>query len=178
MRESRRTFLQQGAAGLSLTWGGLRLFAGPAGSEPVRADQFIYGAHVYRPPNPPRAMRREVLRTIAEEHRFNLIRCYPTWDYYHLGPGRYNFEEIEEVMQSSDEFGLKVMMGVVLETAPYWLEQVHPETRFVDAKGHPQPLESKAARVWLSCWTNRQKYAKNRLPRAGPIWQEVRCPRW
>ena len=36
----------------------------------------------------------------------------------------------------------------------------------------------KADRVWLSCWTNRQECAKNRLPRAGPIWQEVRCPKW
>jgi hypothetical protein len=28
-------------------------------------------------------------------------------------------------------------------------------------------------RVWLSSWTNRWEYAKNKLPRAGPIWQEV-----
>jgi len=28
-------------------------------------------------------------------------------------------------------------------------------------------------RVWLSCWTNRHECAKNRLPRAGPKWQEV-----
>ena len=145
MDESRRRFLQRSGAGLTLAWGGLNLFAGASG--PASPSQFIYGAHVYRPPNPPRAMRREVLRTIAQEHQFNLIRCYPTWDYYHLGPDQFNFEEIEEVMKYCDEFGLKVMMGLVLETAPYWLEQAHPETRFVDAKGRPRELETKQAQI-------------------------------
>jgi beta-galactosidase len=153
---SRRSFLKEGTAGLSLAWGGLRLFAGPQGVEgptgsTANQTEFIYGSEVYRPPNPPRSMRREVFRTIAQEHHFGLIRCYPTWDYYQVEPDRFQLEEIEEVMRYSDEFGLKVLMGVVLETMPYWLEQAHPEARFVDGKGQPQILEARSAQITGGC---------------------------
>jgi beta-galactosidase len=155
MSTTRRRFLKGTAvAGLEFAWGGLRLFAGQGGQSattdeaaPARANEFIYGAHVYRPPNPPRAMRREVLRTIAQEHGFGLIRCFPTWDYYNAEPGKYDFSEVEEVMGWCDEFGLKVMMGVVLETAPAWLEQAHPETRYVDAKGQTDRLMTKQSHI-------------------------------
>ena len=156
MRTSRRSFLKDTATGLSLTWGGLRLFSGMpvaegAGAGSSTQSEFIYGSEVYRPPNPPRAMRREVIRTIAQQYHFGLIRCYPTWDYYHVERDRFEFEEIEEIMKYCDEFGLKVLMGVVLETAPYWLEQAHPEARYVDAKGHAQMLESRSAQITGGC---------------------------
>jgi beta-galactosidase len=155
MDASRRTFIRTGSgAALAYSWGGLDLFAGEAATkgadeEPVRpgVQEFIYGAHVYRPPNPPREMRREVLRTIAQEHHFGLVRCFPTWDYYNPSPGKFEFQEVEEFMTWCDEFGLKVMVGVVLETAPHWLEQAHPESRYVDSKGQPKSLMTKQAHM-------------------------------
>jgi len=152
---SRRDFIQSFAAGTSLAWGGLRIYAGEAPSpsgpqaapSPGTADQFIYGAQFYRPPNPPRAERRKMLRDVAQTYGFNIIRIYPMWDYYNREPGVFDFEEIDEVMKYADEFGLKVLMGIVVETAPYWLEQAHPEARFVDAKGQPQRLEGSPAQM-------------------------------
>ena len=88
-----------------------------------------------------------MLRTIAQHYHFNIIRVYPTWDYYNRAPDKFVFDEIEEVMKYCDEFGLKVLMGIVMETAPYWLEQAHPEARFVDAKGQPQRLEGSSAQI-------------------------------
>jgi beta-galactosidase len=108
---------------------------------------FIYGTQFYRPPNPPRSQRRAMLRAIAQDYRFNLVRVYPTWDYYNPEPERFEFDEIEEVMNYCDEFGLRVLMGIVFETAPYWLEQAHPESRFVDAKGNPQRLQGSPAQI-------------------------------
>lgn len=149
---SRRSFLKRTTAGVGLAWGGANIFAesptplSPASpTPPPPAGEFLYGTQFYRPPNPPRAERRELLRTIAQQYHFNIIRVYPTWDYYHRGPDRFNFDEIHEVMDYCDEFGLKVLMGVVLETAPYWLEQAHPETRYVDAWGRPRHLRGNSA---------------------------------
>ena len=152
MHDSRREFLEKGTTGLALTWGGLRLFAGPPGNGGGPAgvlppQEFIYGSHAYRPPNPPSEIRREVLRTFSKQYHFNLMRAFPTWDYYHRAPDQYNFDEIEELMKYCDEFGLKVMMGIVIETAPYWLEQAHPETRFVDAKGEPRRLQGHSSHI-------------------------------
>lgn len=152
MQTSRRTFLQSTAPALALSWSGLRLCAGHAEESnqsvrPVPAHEFICGSLVYRPPNPPREERREVLRTLSQVHHFNLMRAFPTWDYYQRGPDEFNFEEIEELMQYCDEFGLKVLMGVVLETMPYWLELAHPEARWVDATGQPVRLRGNSSHI-------------------------------
>jgi len=152
MHTSRRTFLQTTAPALALTWGGMNLLAGRAEegaplAKPVPPHEMIYGSLVYRPPNPPREQRREILRTFSQEHHFNLMRAFPTWDYYQRGPNDYNFEEIEELMQYCDEFGLKVLMGVVLETAPYWLELAHPETRWADSTGHAVHLRGNSSHI-------------------------------
>ncbi|MFN8009103.1 MAG: beta-galactosidase [Terriglobia bacterium] len=140
---SRRKFLGT-ASSLSLAWGGLRILAGPGPSSleaAAKEREFLYGTAFYRPPNPPRAQRREMLRAIAKDYGFNIIRIYPGWDYYNPAPGVFVFDDVDEVMRYCDEFGIKVLMGLVLESGPWWLEQAHPETRYVDAKGSPQRLE-------------------------------------
>ena len=81
-----------------------------------------------------------MLRTIARDYGFNLVRLWPNWSYFQPSADRYNFEELEEVLNNCDALGLRVLMSVVIETAPYWLEQAHPETRYVDALGNPQRL--------------------------------------
>lgn len=81
-----------------------------------------------------------MLKDIAQKYQFNIIRIYPAWSYYNPAPDKFNFDDVEEVMKYCDEFGLRVLMGIVLEEAPYWLERLHPETRYVDATGTPQHL--------------------------------------
>jgi beta-galactosidase len=100
-------------------------------------DKFLYGSQFYRPPNPPRARRREMIRTIAEEYKFNTIRLWPNWDYVNPEPDKWMFDEVEEVMSYCDEFGIKVLCGLMFELAPWWLEQKYPGARFTDAKGQP-----------------------------------------
>ena len=145
---SRRDFLCSTAGGAGFAWGGINLFAGSNLSsmglqgihETPKGKEFIYGAAFFRPPNPPRALRREMLKTLAQEYKFNIIRIYLAWVYCNPQPDKFNFEELNEVMSYCDEFGLKVLMGVITEEAPYWLEQAHPEARYVDAKGNAQRL--------------------------------------
>lgn len=145
---SRRDFLCSATGGVVFAWGELNLFAVSNLSstslqglrETPRGKEFIYGAAFFRPPNPHRALRREMLKTLAQEYKFNIIRIYLAWVYCNPQPDKFNFEELSEVMSYCDEFGLKVLMGVITEEAPYWLEQAHPEARYVDARGNPQKL--------------------------------------
>jgi len=155
MSISRRNFLRSAAAGVSLHWGGLRIFAGsrngPVGAQGLPptgpAKQFVYGTQFFRPPNPPRAQRRDMLKAIAQDYGFNIVRVYPSWDYVNPAAEEFVFDEVEEVMECCDEFGLKVLMGLMLEIAPWWLEQAHPETRYVDAKGQALRLHGNASSV-------------------------------
>jgi len=82
-----------------------------------------------------------MLRAVREKYKFNLVRIFPGWDYYNPAPGEYAFEDLEEVMGWCDEFGLRVLLGLVLETAPWWLEQAHPEARYVNAADRPRRLQ-------------------------------------
>jgi beta-galactosidase GanA len=152
---SRRSFFRAATGAVSLSWGGIRIMVGqgsvPASSQESAiapsAQPFMYGSAFYRPPNPPASMRREMLKTIAQEYKFNIIRIYPAWTYYNPAPDRFDFTDLEEVLRYCDEFGLRVLMGVVIEEAPYWLERLHPETRFVDAKGNFQRLSDSGNNV-------------------------------
>ena len=83
-----------------------------------------------------------MLKAIANEYKFNIIRIYCSWVYLNPEPGKFDFTEIAEVLNDCDQLGLKVLMGAVIEEAPYWLEAAHPESRFVDALGSPQRLQT------------------------------------
>jgi beta-galactosidase GanA len=152
---SRREFMRTAAGGVAATWGGLQIFAGPAGfAELAEADEpkihqkfFVYGSAFYRPPNPPASERRAMLKTIAQEYKFNTIRIYSSWVYHNPEKDRFVFDELQDVMRYCDEFGIKVLMGVILEDAPWWLEAAHPETRYVDANDHAHRLEGSGNNV-------------------------------
>ena len=108
---------------------------------------FVYGAQFFRIPNPPREWRRPFLEKIAREHEFNIVRIYPTWDYFNAAPAVYDFEQIDEVLTACDQLGLKVLLGIVLETAPYWLERRHPDARYTDARGRAHALGGSPAQL-------------------------------
>ena len=161
---SRQNFLRMTGGAVSLTWGGLQIFAGPPNSVgdaatnslPPSSQPFVYGTAFYRPPNPPASVRREMLKDIAQKYKFNIIRIYPAWTYYNPAPDRFVFDDLEEVMKYCDEFGLRVLLGIVMEEAPYWLERLYPYSRYVDANGTPQRLVDSANNVsggWPGlCW--------------------------
>ena len=154
-QHSRRSFLRTTAGTAVASWGGMQIFASPAevpSGQPAQGQvnspgEFVYGTAFYRPDNPPRSERRSMLKEIAQRYRFNIIRIYTAWVYNNPEPDKFVFDELEEVMRYCDEFGLHVLMGVVIEEAPYWLEQLHPETRFVDAKGNPERLSDSGNNV-------------------------------
>ena len=148
---SRRNFIRTATGLIAANWGGLRILAGPASAmgqsshgpdSPPVPQEFIYGAEFFRPTNPPRALRHEMLKAIVNEYKFNIIRIYCSWVYLNPEPGKFDFTEIEEVLNDCDQLGLKVLMGAVIEEAPYWLEAAHPESRFVDALGVQQRLQA------------------------------------
>jgi beta-galactosidase GanA len=106
----------------------------------MRGKFFVYGTHFYRPPDPPTSERRRMLQEIAQTYKFNTIRIWTPWAYCNPAPDRFEFSEIKELMDYCDEFGLKVLMGVMIEDAPYWLQEAHSETRYVNANEHAYRL--------------------------------------
>jgi beta-galactosidase len=158
MSSSRRKFIRNAASGVTLAWSSLHVVAGRGGAAQAKpglpmadpqirpvavpARQFLYGTQFFRPPSPPLAMRRGLIKTIAEEYKFKVIRIWPNWDYVNPEPDKWIFDEVEEVMSYCDEFGLQVLCGLMFELAPWWLEQKYPGARFIDARGRTMRLQS------------------------------------
>lgn len=145
---SRRDFISMTAGGVAACWPGLRMLAGTdadmKSTAPSRAQDnqkfFVYGAHFARPPTPPASVRRAMLKEFSGTYKFNTVRLYPSWAYQNPRQNLFDFSEVEEVLRYCDEFGLKVLMGVVLEDAPFWLEATHQDSRYVNAKNQAYRL--------------------------------------
>ena len=145
---TRRRVLWSVAGGVSASFGGVRVLSSKnlatrvssLGLQINQASSFVYGTAFYRPPDPPASQRRSILKEIAHTYKFNTVRIFTSWAYCNPAPHSFDFGEIDEILGYCDELGLKVLMGVMLEDAPYWLEALHPESRYVNANDTPRRL--------------------------------------
>ena len=106
---------------------------------------FVYGSHYWRPPNPPRERHRFHLERIKNEFGFDIVKLFIIWNWHHRGPEEFFFDEVHEIFDLCDELDLGVLLQVHLENAPYWLEQEHPEARYVSANGRAIELGAQEA---------------------------------
>ena len=103
-------------------------------------DSFLYGAQYHRPPNPPRNQHGFHLPRIKNELGFNVVKFRLQWNWIERKRGELYLDEVEEMFALTDELGLGVIAEINLETAPYWLEEEHPEARYVNARGDAMEL--------------------------------------
>lgn len=108
-------------------------------------EAFLYGTAYWRPPNPPRDQHRRHLDIIKGELGFDLIRCRLQWNWHHRHPDGFDFDELHEIFDICDRIDLGVLIETSLESAPYWLEEQHPQARYVSANGRPIELGSQEA---------------------------------
>lgn len=106
---------------------------------------FVYGTQFHRPPNPPRHERTAALEQIAGPLGFNTIKIWTMWNWCNPAPGVYDFEELDEIMDTCDRLGLHVIINTILETAPYWLGEQHPDARYVNADLEPLNLRGRSS---------------------------------
>ena len=98
-------------------------------------ETFLYGAQYHRPPNPPADQHDFHLTRIHDELEFNVVKIRLQWNWLERNRGELYLDEVEKILNRCDELGLGVLAEINLETAPYWLEDDHPESRYVNAKG-------------------------------------------
>jgi beta-galactosidase GanA len=100
----------------------------------MMSNEIVIGAQYYRPPNPPRAdWERDLQRMV--ELGMNTVKFWACWSWMNPERARFDFEYLDILLDISDRVGLQVVLNVILEDAPYWLEEAHPEARYCDAEG-------------------------------------------
>ena len=96
---------------------------------------FFYGTHYFRPPNPPRREHRAHLTRIREDLGFDVVKLRMQWNAIHRRPDVFQWDEYDEIVELCREVGLQFILEINVESAPYWLEREHPESRYVSANG-------------------------------------------
>ena len=74
---------------------------------------------------------------------FNTVKTWVDWATAEPNQGQYNFQNLDLLLRLAQEHGLRVIVQVYLDSAPAWVGQHYPDSRFVDRSG--AVIDSQAA---------------------------------
>lgn len=74
---------------------------------------------------------------------FNTVKTWVDWATAEPQPGKFNFENLELLMKLAQQRGLRVVIQMYLDSAPDWVGQKFPDSKFVDRSG--AVIESQSA---------------------------------
>lgn len=106
----------------------------------------ILGTQYYRPPNPRHEDWEGDLEMIRA-HGIELIRTWMYWSRVNPREGVWTWEEYDHLLNLAAERGLKVLIQLMCDAPPYWFEQKHPETRYLDVNGQRVAFSAKSSQA-------------------------------
>ena len=79
--------------------------------------------------------RRDLRR--IKECGFNTVKTWVDWAASEPAPGQYCYRAQDLIMEICQELGLKVIIQLYLDSAPDWLSNLYPDSRYISAGGDP-----------------------------------------
>ncbi len=119
---------------------------------------------------------------------FNTVRCWVEWMNNEPVEGQYDFSTLETLVDLASEVGLRVIVQVYIDSAPDWVGQKYPDSKFVASNG--LPVESQASpgfcfdhlevrKKILSFFTEAAKVVKDKPAFYGwDLWSEPHIINW
>ncbi len=107
-----------------------------------------YGENRVRAPMMPRVSKIDVERTRRDlanikKLGFNSVRYWVDWATCEPEYDHYDFKQVENFVDQVDEFGLKVIIQIYLDSAPNWIAVRYPDGLYKAQTGHN--VESQAS---------------------------------
>jgi len=96
------------------------------------------GSQYFRAPMPGRELWKADLERIKESN-FNTIKIWIFWGWYNHQKGKFDFEEIDQLIELAEKHGISVVPNLSLSVAPEWLFEELPEARYASADGYQVP---------------------------------------
>ena len=97
----------------------------------------LLATQYYRPPFPDRTRWAEDLRQIRDTG-LEAIQIWATWAWLEPEPGRFVYDDVDELFEQAGQAGLKVIVNTIAELFPYWIHREVPDSRLVDHLGRPE----------------------------------------
>lgn len=95
---------------------------------------FVYGVQYYRAPTPHRDCWRRDLEKIRELG-FDTVKFWVQWRWSERREGEYYWEDLDELMRLAEDNHLRVVLNLILDVMPGWVERDYPESLMVDRFG-------------------------------------------
>ena len=73
---------------------------------------------------------------------FNTVRAWIDWASGEPAEGRYDFETLDVLLELAQEEGLKLILQVYMDSAPFWVGAKYPDSLFVSSNGQAIKPES------------------------------------
>lgn len=102
--------------------------------ELLSSNYFPYGSQYYRAPSPPPEDWEQDLKTMAGLG-FNSVKYWVQWRWNHPEEDRFYFDDIDRLMDLSQEHGLKVMLNTIVDVAPAWIYRKYPDASMLTLDG-------------------------------------------
>lgn len=104
------------------------------GSSGLQQVPFMYGAQYYRAPTPEKEHWESDLKDL-KSRGFTTVKYWVQWRWSERREGEYYWEDLDELMALADRLGLKVVLNLILDVMPEWVERDYPDSLMVDAHG-------------------------------------------
>jgi beta-galactosidase GanA len=98
-------------------------------------DKMIFGTQYYRPPFPRRELWDEDLAKIVATG-MNTVKVWSVWSWTEREQGVFYFDDLDDLIKLCGSRGLQVVVNLVPEGAPYWVQRLHPDARYKTNDGY------------------------------------------
>ncbi len=94
----------------------------------------ILAAQYYRPPFPERRYWKEDLDGMKAAG-LNAVQLWVLWSWVEPEPGRFVFDDYDELVEEAGKRGLGVVLSSIAELHPFWIHRVIPDAAMIDHMG-------------------------------------------
>ena len=102
--------------------------------ELLSANYVPFGSQYYRAPSPHQAdWENDLVR--MSDLGFNMVKFWVQWRWNNPGEDKYYFDDIDRLMDLSDQYHLKVMLNTIFDVAPAWIYKKYPDASMVTLNG-------------------------------------------
>ncbi len=96
----------------------------------------ILAAQYYRPPFPERRYWQEDLDGMKAAG-LNAVQLWVLWSWVEAEPGRFAFDDYDELVEEAGKRGLGVVLSTIAELHPFWIHREIPDSAMIDHMGRP-----------------------------------------
>ncbi len=91
---------------------------------------YIWGVQYYRAPTPERDSWNSDLKKI-KEIGFNSVKFWVQWRWSHIQEDKFYFDDLDELMDLAQDYGLDVTLNIILDVAPVWLYEKYSDAKMI-----------------------------------------------